>query len=290
MATPATTIAIATRGRAAGSRIASAKPHRDQRDRVVVPGHRQHHERRRDRDREAREQVLDPQRREDREERRERGDDHLADPKRARVQAGGLAEQRDGPEVARIHELRARAGPHDRDVVHPELDATKRKAHPNDQEPRDDRGGEHSPIRAAAVRPCASRDPEQQRRGMQLGDRDDRDGRACRHERQTRRPGEDRQHQGSVRQRVPDVEVAEQDGDGERKEERRHEHRLATNEGAAGLPHGVPPGDLGADVPEPSGRGEPPEDEDHAVGQPRNQGHRLRHRRRVRVEEVRRRR
>ena len=121
---------------------------------------------------------------------------------------------------------------------------------------------------------------------MELGDGDDGDGDPRREERPAAARREGGEEERAVRQRVPGVEVAEQHGDRERQEQRRDQHRLGADDRAPGLALAMAARDLRPDVPEARGRAEAPQDEDHAVGQPRDEAHRLRDRRRVRVEEL----
>ena len=86
------------------------------------------------------------------------------------------------------------------------------------------------------------------------------------------------QEERPVEQRVPGVKVPEQQGDGERQDEWRDRNDTHCHGPPVGTVH---PGDHGGHEAKTGGRTEDPAKPHGAVGQPRNERHRLRDRGRI---------
>ncbi len=142
---------------------------------------------------------------------------------------------------------------------------------------------EHAPLRTAAFSQRAQPDPQEEWRRLELRDRDHHHGDAARYLGPTGGSGQRRQQQGAVGERIPGVEVAEQDRDRERQDQRRDRDRADRHrQDGASVDRRQPPGHQA----EAQRRPDRPEHQHDAVGQPGEQRHRLRDRGRIRVEQL----
>ena len=212
--------------------------------------------------------------------------DDLDPAQRGAVEPGRLPDQRDRADVARIDELGARRPP-----ARPGRSRATAGSPPTRRltatiaSPATTAASEHPGLRPAALAPRPQRDPQQQRRRVELGDRDDGDRDAARDLRPPGRAGQRGQQERAVGQRVPGVEVAEQHGDRERQARaaRRRSPRTAIGSGGLARATRQPSRDAGRTR---ASRRSPHSTSTTPSGSHDDQRHRLRDRRRVRVEQL----
>ncbi len=198
---------------------------------------------------------------------------------------GRLPDERDRPDVPRIDEAGPGARLDDGDVVEPDLDPADEQAdRRRSRGPRRSPPAEDAGVRPAALAPGPDGDPQEERRRVELGDGRDgdrdatRDLRPPRGLRPARRAAAGRTRADTRRRGCRTARRSRTAGRAARWRSR------GPPSGAAGRP--ALTASRAATSPNPSVAPTRPQHQHDAVGEPRDQRHRLGDRRRVRVEEL----